>query len=109
MLVRAAEPRTNSVSASALNSTASIAGSNAASSPCRSSSGVERAPDAIATHRTVWPAGGSYRQRSPVFGRTQFEFRRQGDPQLEAARPAGFVEPAPVSHAAPRLLDATGL
>jgi hypothetical protein len=33
---------------------------------------------------------------------TQFEFRRQGDPQLEAARPTYLVEPAAVPHAAPR-------
>src|SRR5258707_14227718 len=38
-----------------------------------------------------------------AYGRTQFEFRRQGDPQLEAARPACFVEPAAVPHAASSL------
>src|SRR5207245_1624325 len=38
-----------------------------------------------------------------AYGRTEFELRRQRDPQLEAARPAGFVEPAPVPHATPRL------
>ena len=43
-------------------------------------------------------------------GRTQFELRRQGDPQLEAARPTRFVEPAAVPHATPRLhpFDAAG-
>src|SRR5258705_8845322 len=38
-----------------------------------------------------------------AYGRTQFKFRRQGDPQLEAARPACFVEPAAVPHAASSL------
>src|SRR5437016_11124656 len=45
-----------------------------------------------------------------TYGRTQLEFRRQRDPQLEAARPAWFVEPAAVPHAAASLhpLDAAG-
>src|ERR1700674_806329 len=45
-----------------------------------------------------------------VYGRTQFEFRRQRDPQLEAARPACFVEAAAVPHAASSLhpFDAAG-
>jgi hypothetical protein len=45
-----------------------------------------------------------------AYGRTQFEFRRQGDPELEAARPSCFVEPAVVPHAAPSLhpFDAAG-
>src|SRR6476659_4639004 len=42
-------------------------------------------------------------------GRTQFELRRQRDPQLEAARPACFVETAAVPHPAASLhpFDAT--
>src|SRR3981081_3113190 len=45
-----------------------------------------------------------------AYGRTQFEFRRQGDPQLEAARPAFFAEPSAVPHAASALhpFDAAG-
>src|ERR1700686_3144075 len=45
-----------------------------------------------------------------AYGRTQFEFRRQRDPQLEAARPACFVEAAAVPHAASSLhpFDAAG-
>src|SRR6202171_4044980 len=45
-----------------------------------------------------------------AYGRTQFEFRRQGDPELEATRPACFVEPAAVPHAASSLhpFDAAG-
>jgi hypothetical protein len=34
-------------------------GSQAAQSPCRSSSGVDKTPDAMATQRTVCPVGGS--------------------------------------------------
>jgi hypothetical protein len=43
-------------------------------------------------------------------GWAQFKFRRQGDPQLEAARSACFVEAAAVSHAASSLhpFDAAG-
>jgi hypothetical protein len=46
-----------------------------------------------------------------AYGRTQFECRRQGDPKLEAARRACFVEPAAVPHAASSLhpFDAAGL
>src|SRR5882724_8840866 len=38
-----------------------------------------------------------------AYGRTQFECRRQGDPELEAARPTCFVEAAAVPHPAPGL------
>src|SRR5712671_7585242 len=49
-------------------------------------------------HRTVvWHI---LRGLVDAYGRTQFEFRRQGDPELEAARPACFVEPAAVPYAA---------
>src|SRR5260221_13047419 len=34
-----------------------------------------------------------------AYGRIRFQFRRQGDPKLEAARPACFVESAAVPHA----------
>ena len=45
-----------------------------------------------------------------AYGRTQFEFRRQRDPQLEAARPTCLVEPAAVPHPASSLhpFDAAG-
>jgi hypothetical protein len=45
-----------------------------------------------------------------AYGRTQFELRRQSDPELEAARPACFVEPAAVPHTASSLhpFDAAG-
>src|SRR3984957_6226370 len=35
-----------------------------------------------------------------AYGRTQFECRRQGDPELEAARPTCFVEAAAMPHPA---------
>ena len=44
-----------------------------------------------------------FRGLGRCLSRTQFEFRRQGDPQLEAARPACFVETAAVPHAAASL------
>jgi hypothetical protein len=44
-----------------------------------------------------------FRGLADAYGRAQFKFRRQGDPQLEAARPACFVEPAAVPHAASSL------
>jgi hypothetical protein len=40
-----------------------------------------------------------FRSLVDAYGRTQFQFRRQGGPELEAARPACFVEPAVVPHA----------
>ena len=38
-----------------------------------------------------------------AYGRAQFKFRRQGDPQLKATRAARFVKPAAMPHAASSL------
>src|SRR6266403_3391937 len=53
-----AEPRTNSVSVRASNSTRLLDGSNAARSPCRNSPETDTVPDAMAVQRTVWLVGG---------------------------------------------------
>src|ERR1700722_10315818 len=59
-------------------------------------------------HRTV--LRHVFRRLADAYGRTQFQFRRQGDPELEATCPPCFVEPAAVPHAAASLhpLDAAG-
>src|SRR5882757_8028621 len=44
-----------------------------------------------------------FRALVEAYRRTQFEFRRQSNPQLKTARPARFVETTAVPHAAPRL------